>query len=247
MKVLILILSSPGINDIYTLHKDIWEQYMNSNPDIDCYFMEYKSDEVPENESIVVKGNTIYIRGVESLHPGCFNKTIDCFDFFRKNKDNNKVDTNNKPLKSLYDYDYIIRTNLSSLWNFNALIKHLETLPKNGTYSGFRGYHDNITFASGAGMVMTPDIVELVITHRKIAESYDYMDDVIIALILSKFNISSIPAKRTDLYSMNMFNNFKFNNNDYHYRIKWTDLSMRHEEYYVMMKILDMINSSYIE
>jgi hypothetical protein len=85
------------------------------------FFIEYNSTEEFLDRNIIVKDNTIVVKGVESYHPGCRDKTFACFEYFLNS---------NTLSKTLDDYDYIIRTNMSSLWNFNALRKHLETLPK---------------------------------------------------------------------------------------------------------------------
>lgn len=229
MKILMLILSSPSTNEVYNLHKQVWLRYMNSNPNINCFFIEYSTSEDFSNENIIIKGNTVFIKGIESYNPGCREKTFDCFEYFMNNK-------------KLYEYNYIIRTNMSSLWNFKTLIKHLETLPTREVYSGVIGSYSNINFVSGAGMIITPDIVELLVKNREMSNKCNILDDVDIAFIMKSLNISPIQASRTDIYSMEMFNNFKYNNDIYHYRIRWNNENLRHEEVIVMNKILDIMN-----
>jgi hypothetical protein len=89
---------------------------------------------------------------------------------------------------------------------------------------------------------MSPDIVKLVIENKYLADQINYIDDVDIAYILNKLNDCVIGLTRTDLYMMEMFNKFIYDNDIYHYRIKWHDPTKRHEEGEVMLKILDMIN-----
>lgn len=237
MKVLMLILSSPDVNPIYKLHKSVWLKYMNLNQNIDCFFIEHSPNEEYLDGNILIKGNTVFIKGVESQHPGCKTKTFACFDYFL-----NKI----KDISNNCLYDYIIRTNMSSLWNFNALINYLKTLPTKNVYSGAIGYCtvNNVYFASGSGMIMTPDIVQLIINNKTLADECNYQDDVDIGFILKKLGIHITHNSRTDIYSMDMFNNYTYDNNVYHYRIKWNNTSLRVEEPTVMLKILDMINSS---
>jgi len=232
MKVLVLILSSPDTNSIYKLHKEVWLEYMNSHKDIECYFIEYNPNENYVNDNILINNNTISINGTESMNPGCRDKTFYCFDYFLNKKNASK-------------YDFIIRTNMSSLWNFNSLIKYLDTLPRNKVYSGVIGYCSsiNISFASGSGIIMTPDIVELIINNKHLAYNCNWMDDVDIAYILYHLNITPSPSSRTDIYSLEMYNNYTFDKNAYHYRIRWDNESLRYEEPTVMRQILKMINN----
>ena len=110
MRICILIISS-SVNqnekkreNIYPKLKNIWRNYMNINKNIDCYFIEY--DNI-DNDFIINK-NIIKIKGSESYIPGIFNKTI-------------------KALELLYhQYDYFIRTNLSTFINLNKIDKIFE-------------------------------------------------------------------------------------------------------------------------
>lgn len=236
MKILIIVLSSPSVNNVYKLHKEVWLKYMNSNKNIDCFFLEYNSNEDYTKENVIIKDNHIFINGTESQSPGCRDKTFDIFNYILKLKNNT-----HENLKPLYQYNFVIRTNLSSLWNFKALIKYLETLPNKSVYSGVIGHcsQKHIDFASGAGIIMTPDIVELIIQNKNYAYECNYQDDVEIGFILKKLNIIPSPSSRTDIYSKNMYQSFVFNENIYHYRIKWDNPALRHEEYEVMLNILN--------
>lgn len=105
MKVLMLIISS-DTEQVYAEHRKVWSSYMNSKKEIECYFIQYRDG--PQ----AIEGNTFWLNGKESF-PAILTKTLDSIDFFLK-KDS---------------YDFIIRTNMSSLWNFDALLKYLEHFP----------------------------------------------------------------------------------------------------------------------
>ena len=188
MKVLVLIISS---NDypVYEEHRQLWLKYMNLNSDIECYFYQYHDG--PQK----IENNTFWLNGSESLNK-IIVKTLDAFDFFIK-RDN---------------YDFIVRTNLSSVWNFPVLIDYLNTLPKEQVYSGFIGEHDGLPFCSGSGFIMTPDVIKLLIENRHIAESVKIMDDVDIAFTMKKLNIPLTLNSRND--------SCIFNATSYHYRCK---------------------------
>jgi hypothetical protein len=223
MKVLMLVISSPSLNPVYATLKDVWTSYMNTNTAIDSFFIEYH----PE-KNMAIEGNTIYIKGRESDHPGCREKTIDALDFF--------LNGDNK-------YDFIIRTNISSLWNFTALLKYLDTLPKTNVYAGIIGQHKSQRFVSGAGFIMSPDVARRVVDNRAMMNRSNIIDDVDIGFVLGHLNVPFTAGNRYDIYSMNMFNSYVFDNSVYHYRIKWNNTAMRHEEPIVMKKLLDkMLN-----
>lgn len=215
MKVLMLIISS-DTEPVYAEHKKVWISYMNSNPQIECYFIQYR------NGQQEVEENTFWMKGTESFS-AIITKTLDSLDFFLK-KDS---------------YDFIVRTNMSSLWNFNALLKHLETLPKEKVYNGIVGNYNNcIKFISGSGFIMSLDVAHLLLQNRKIAESVQIIDDVDIGYCLTTLGIECSPGKRTDLSYREMYVNSIYDPLNYHYRIKWGNPRMRHEEPGVMQELL---------
>jgi hypothetical protein len=217
MKVLVLIISDES-SQVYIEHKKIWLKYMNLNPSFDCFFIEYH----PE-KNYIIEENTIFIKGVESYHPGIREKTIDCFKYF---------------LNCDINYDYIIRTNLSSLWNFKALSTYLETLPKEGVYSGVIG-DCHVKYASGSGFIMTPDVVHKIVENRNLCNEMNFIDDVDIGYLLKKINIFPFPNSRTDILDNHTLNNFKYENNIYHYRMRFNE--NRNDEILATKKVLDMI------
>ena len=218
-----LILSSPTINPVYVQHKRIWESYMNSDPRIQCYFIEYH-----ETLDKIIHGNIFYTKGVESYHPGCRDKTIEALDYFM-NRD---------------PYDYIIRTNLSSLWNFRALLNYLPTLPKEKVYAGIIGKykHAENFYISGSGFIMSPDVAQLLLAHRAQCNETNIVDDVDIGNVLTKLGVPLLLGRRTDFYSMNMYDKYKYDDTVYHYRVN--SETQRYVEPVIMTKLLESINKS---
>lgn len=206
MKVLMLIISSDS-DPVYVEHRKVWSTYMNSNSQIECYFIQYRDG--PQE----IEGNTFWLNGVETF-PAILTKTLDSIEYFSKN------------------YDFIVRTNMSSLWNFNVLIDHLETLPKEGVYNGFIGHFNNFQFASGSGYIITPDVAQLLLQNRKIAETYPELDDVAVGYTLNKLNINPSIGRRNDSLS--------YDERSYHYRFKNSDRSVEKNN---MLRILGLISS----
>ena len=207
MKVLMLVISS-NTEVFYHGHRKLWASYMNSNPQIECYFIQYRDG------LQAIEGNTFWLNGKESF-PAILTKTIDSIDFFLK-KDS---------------YDFIVRTNLSSLWNFTKLLEYLERLPREKVYNGIIGnYNNKISYISGAGFIITPDVGRLLIENRKISESVKIIDDVDIGVTLNTLGIKCLFAPRNDTMI--------YNKDSFHYRCKQTD---RRTEVENMSKLLKQI------
>ena len=221
-KVLMLIISSNN-KPVYRKHKEIWCKYMRTNPSIDCFFIEHHDGETTKMD------NTIYIKGDESHHPGIREKTIECLDYF---------------IKRGINYDYIVRTNLSSVWNFDCLLRHVNTLEKSNVYAGVIGNYGSTRFISGSGMIMSQDVAKLLVKNRVLLNHSNVIDDVDIGYVLGKLNVPLTTGFRHDFYSMSMFKEYTFNKDVYHYRFKWDDRSNRLEEPLVMMKLLEQVIDS---
>ena len=102
--------------------------------------------------------------------------------------------------------DLIIRTNVSSYWNLKSLRNIAGQLPKSGFYGGVpgpipRSVTKTITtksYASGAGIFMSPDIAELLVSKH---EELDLalIDDLSIGSFMHSRKISLTSMERRDL------------------------------------------------
>ena len=86
------------------------------------------------NEDYCLDGDMLLIKGVETFIPGILDKTVKAFKFFE-----NKYE----------EYDYITRTNISKIVNFDLLLEELEKRPVD--YCGANLYkltylHKNSTY-----------------------------------------------------------------------------------------------------
>ncbi len=145
--VIFLIIDSDNL-PIYKFNREVWKSYMNSNPSIKCYFVKYSN--IQENYRVCENTNTIYLKG-EEIFDGkhIFNKTILAC----------------KIINELFDYDYLIRTNISTFWNFTKLIEILKPRQKNKYFFGWL-LNDpyNNKFISGTGIIIPKNITNKLIT-----------------------------------------------------------------------------------
>jgi len=214
MKVLVLIIASDTL-PVYAEHKMIWKSYMNSHPLIDSYFVQYADIESP-----TITDNTLWLPGQECFS-GIMTKTIDGLRLLMKN------------------HDYVVRTNLSSLWIFPNLIQRLEALPKERVYAGDILNAYGVTFVSGAGIIMSNDVAQLLVENRHIT-NVNIIDDVDIGAIMGQLNIPPIQNKRTDFNSLSTLEHNKsiLDYAAYHFRIKHENDHYRYEEPYMMWEVI---------
>jgi hypothetical protein len=198
MKLIVLILAND--TDAYLKMQEKWKLYMNSYANIKSYFIKYDSN---LKENIVLIGDTICVKGVETFIPGCLDKTIKSIEYCLQN----------------FEFDFIFRTNMSSVLDLNKLYNLLNN---NIQCAGVIGDCKGQKFVSGAGILMRKDICQKLI-QTKNSLNYNILDDVSIGRFLTSNNINLIPLTRFEAY--NYENNIsmlkKENiNNYYHFRCK---------------------------
>jgi len=127
MKILHLVLYSDNTDYYKKMYKLTSEYYKIFSDRIDTYY--YKFDNSITEEFLLVD-NILNIKGSESYIPGILNKTIKAFKYFAP-----KID----------EYDYILRSNISSVINFTKLFEFLETNEINiGMYFCYYGKKNKI-------------------------------------------------------------------------------------------------------
>lgn len=170
IKIIILIISSANepvyqemkrLSHIYYQHsKDVL------NLDIQYFYMEFReeqSDEVMEEE------HTLYVKGAtESVIPGLYEKTMKSLQY----------------VQSKYEYDFVLRTNLSSFVNVRNVLSYVNTKPRHGFFGGYLVS----SFISGTCILFSRDI-----GHRLTSDLHYHdmtHDDVLMSSIVRKHGIS---------------------------------------------------------
>lgn len=133
MRITILVIASSN-ESIYAAHEACWRSYATSHPEITVYFLRQREDV----DTPFLEGDTLWTSGTETTER-VFEKTVAAFRFL-----------------SPSSYDYLVRTNLSSVWHFPNLLRTCATLPSTGVFCGVLGNPG----LSGAGMILSPDVVQ---------------------------------------------------------------------------------------
>jgi len=221
MKVLMLVISSDTF-PVYKHHREVWRTYMKSHPDVHCYFIEYR----PLVFVPTLSADTLTLRGVER-YGTILGKTLESLEYFLTRR----------------LYDYVVRTNLSSVWDFKALLAYLETLPRDRVYTGQTSVNPDtgLEFASGSGFVMSADVARTLLANQRIALTLPAFDDVAIAKALLASGIRPQPQPRVDFISLAHYTEHhdKIPAGSFHYRMKHQDYTGdRMEEPEMMRRLL---------
>ena len=167
MKCLVLIISDDSV-PVHEQHRSVWRTYMHSFPEIDAYFITHR----PGIETTRIERDTIFVPGEERLNT-ILHKTIESMRFCLERN----------------PYDYVLRTNLSSIWLFQRLLTRLQPLPAKDVYAGVLGWHDPVPFVSGAGILMSRDVALCLCKEADLAYTFDYIDDVAIGATFQRLGI----------------------------------------------------------
>lgn len=212
MKLIILILASD--NEFYIKCQELWRSYMNTHNNIQSYFIKLNNN---INEDVLLKDDTIFIKGEESLVPGCLYKTIKSIEYILQNEN--------------FEFDYIFRTNMSSVVDLNKFYELLCN-SNNFNYSGIIGHcvkRDNIEvnsdFISGAGILMSKNICKQLIDSKELL-NYNLIDDVSIGVLLKNADVKLTSLTRFEAF--NYENNVDLINEElikdfYHFRCRSSD------------------------
>jgi hypothetical protein len=198
-RVLVLILAS-DTSPIYIEHQQVWRQYMQSNPNVDCYF--YKGDPTLSQAASLV-GDTLWIR-IEDTLDTVYEKTLRAFEFF---------------MPQFPKYKCIFRTNLSSVVVFDRYIPYCRSIPPTRFCSAYIGIYEETPFPAGAGYTITPDVAIRFVKERP---PLVCQDDVSVGCALKAWGIHIWPAQRIDFMNKDHVDYWRdrIPENIFHFRVK---------------------------
>jgi GR25 family glycosyltransferase involved in LPS biosynthesis len=168
--------------DYERLMKIELETYLKRFNNVIFYFVTYRE----QNQDIMIENNCIYINGKEGFVPQCLDKTIIAIDYCL-----NQLNI---------DFDFLIRSNISTVINFN---KFPYQLPLTKCYSSASIYKLNwldipfginknnfnilrgTEYAGGTNIIMSKDVVEYLLSYQNELDR-TVIDDVSIGFLLNK-------------------------------------------------------------
>jgi len=222
MKIIILILAHDDKK--YTDIESLWRQYMNKHENIRSYFIKARKN--TDGIHVLLEDDTFYINCEESFKPGCLIKTVESIRYLLNNGE---------------EFDYILRTNLSSVIHLDNLYSYL--CNRQVAYAGNLGEYFGIYYASGSGILMQRKVCEILIMYEKYLQ-YQLPDDVAIGKFFQDIKIFVIGTPRFEAY---IFSNhidlldYDFIKDYYHIRCK-TD--KEHTKTFLLMKkVISLIYS----
>ena len=208
MKFLVLVICDENSDTYQFLEETIRETWGSVKSEHwEIYYLYSK----PDIQHPYLDGDKFYAKGVEKLD-SIGRKTIQAFEFFSNN----------------HEFDYIFRTNLSSYVDLPRLYEKLNQ--KKFTYEGVVGVDNGVKFASGAGYVISKDLVQNVIVNKD-SWNHGMIDDVAMGNMMNKIGINPI-GELTRQTFLNV--NETVDVNQYHYRCKQTE---RTQDAFIMRRI----------
>ncbi len=193
---------------------------------VEAYFLKGDPELATETQ---IKGDVIWCKTEENLIPGLLKKTVLGMEAM---------------LPRLDEFNFVIRTNLSSFFVFSRLLKFLELLPATGCYYASSLHSKGVIFGSGAGIILSPDLVKYIIASKQKLMDQPVIDDVMLGhLLLQHGKKELLSASRMDFPNMETWLQEKDAIPDYiyHFRCKHENPDLRNcDEVFIQNELVKM-------
>jgi hypothetical protein len=230
-RVVILVLASNN-NEIYKNCRKIWKSYMNIDPTIKVYFV---YGELSEPLTDYDSESDIIFNDIPESYPVLIQKTIEAMKF----------------IDITVTYDYFIRTNLSTFWDFKYLHIHLDELPKNNCYSGDGPLkYGNVEYLSGTDTIVTSEMIKAIINNNHLV-NYNLVEDAAMGLFFHHaLGAPLLPNRICFFEDVNSINEHEIiddriimaiNNKKDHYRVKTLNNNREEIDLFIYYRLLYLI------
>ncbi len=237
-KTLVLIICSDDLPE-YAGFQRSWSSYMHLDPDyFECYFIRANPD---MKTNFQIDKDIIWSKTQENLVPGILNKTLLSLEAM---------------LPRLDEFDYVLRTNLSSFFIFPRLKNFLLNAPRRNFFCGIHHLLGEDWqpegWICGAGMIMSRDLIKLLLVNKwklfdlnkkmLITESRMLIDDVAISRFFVKKGVKIQSGKSVEIYSLEDWNGVKENipEDIFHFRIRTLPPQTRDLDLIIHETLLEM-------
>lgn len=177
-RVIVLVLSS-HLGPLVQNCRKVWHQYMHLHPDVKVFLVYGDSF-----HDIPVEGDLVYEDIEEVYNPGMLQKTVRAMEHIEKH----------------YSYDFFLRTNIGTFWDFPTLMKHLDTLPLENCYSGDGPFED--AYLSGTDTIVNRHMIQAFIGHQDNL-NYNVPEDKAMGLIFH--GLLGAPFRKSRIFFMESF------------------------------------------
>ena len=147
-RAVMLVLASHN-NTTFENCRNVWKSYMKLDNQIKVYFV-YGNSGLELTD--IDNDSDLIFENVHESYPVLIEKTIEAMKIIDEN----------------ISYDYFIRTNLSTFWDFQKLHLHLNDLPKTNCYSGdgpLPGYTPDGYYLSGTDTIVSKEMINEIINN----------------------------------------------------------------------------------
>ncbi len=196
MKLCILI-PSLTIDDFAKLENSIRSTWLTQNDSHSAVYFYYGTG---TGEKTFCIGDQIFCGSSEGLL-NLGHKTIDAFQWVLENS----------------GFSHLFRTNLSSYVDIDGLCEFIKQLPSERVYTGKLYTDYAFPFISGAGIILSRDVVELIV-REKYHWDHSQIDDVALALLLRE---NGIPIHKKKLRRVDISKPTDIQKVSLHYRVKY--------------------------
>ena len=163
--VIFLIIASHDL-PVYKFMRDIANTYfkkMESIYNLKHFYVEFKNIE----ESVKLIGDTIYVSGVEERIENAIIKTQRALKY----------------INETYEYDIVIRTNLSTFWNIPYLYELIDSFDTTNIATGCYIDKCGFSYITGTGIILSKDVAIRLCEYELNGEP----EDIYISCYLKKF------------------------------------------------------------
>lgn len=228
-KILVLIIASDD-RPCYIKEQEVWRTHMHYNTrNVEAYFIKedlYRAKDFRIlssqkkvnflNHKSALCEDIIWFDTPSYTSSSIINKTILAFEAF---------------LPRIDEFDFVIRTNLSTFYSFPRLLDFLKTAPKSNFYAGtIYKYELDDPFISGDGIILSTDLIELMVEEKELFLDNKVADDLFIGRFLASKGITAVePVKRLDLVNLSLWDQNKniIPKSTFQFRVKHEDESLR--------------------